>query len=110
MARGRLVTAAMLCLAAGLGTTAATAAEPVAAVTCTNPATGGGSWQITIDYGKAMVDSYPARITVETISWFDPKDGGNYMLDRVTGALTGAVASSTGGYFRRGHCEPQPAR
>ncbi len=74
-----------------------------AAVTCTNPVSG-ASWQIVIDYRKSTVDSHPAEITQDEISWFDPKDGGNYTLDRKSGNLTASVASSTGGYFRHGHC------
>ena len=63
------------------------------AITCTNPVSG-ASWQIVIDYGKSTVDSYPAEITEAEISWFDPKDGGNYTLDRKSGNLTASVASS----------------
>ena len=79
-----------------------------AAVTCTNPVNG-ASWQIAIDYGKRTVDSYPANITSTTISWVDAKDGGNYTLERQSGDLTATIASSTGGHFRRGHCNlPKP--
>ena len=79
------------------------------AVTCTNPVSG-ASWQIVIDYRKSIVDSYPAEITEDEISWFDPKDGGNYTLDRKSGNLTASVASSTGGYFRHGRCRLPKAR
>jgi hypothetical protein len=79
------------------------AQESETAITCVNPASG-TSWQIVIDYGKATVDSNPAEITRAGISWFDPKDGGNYKLDRKSGDLTASVASSTGGYFRHGRC------
>ena len=82
----------------------AAAAPPVEMViACTNPASG-AAWRLTIDFARSTVDGNPARITAAAISWFDKKDGGNYTLDRRTGALTGAVASSTGGYFRRGRC------
>jgi hypothetical protein len=74
-----------------------------AAVTCTNPASG-ASWRLVIDYRNSTVDANPATITPAAISWFDPRDGGNYTLDRKTGDLTGSVASSTGGYFRHGRC------
>jgi len=73
------------------------------AITCTNPVSG-ASWQITIDYRNATVDANPAAITAAAISWFDPKDGGNYTLDRKSGKLTASVASSTGGYFRHSQC------
>ena len=79
------------------------AQESETAVTCVNPVSG-TSWQIVIDYGKATVDSNPAEITRAGISWFEPKDGGNYKLDRKSGDLTASVASSTGGYFRHGRC------
>ena len=70
----------------------------------------GTAWQIRIDYGKATVDANPARITQGAISWFDPKDFGNYTLDRKSGDLTTSVASSTGGYFRRARCNLETTR
>lgn len=73
------------------------------AITCTNPASG-ATWQIRIDYARATVDANPARIDAGTISWRDAKDGGNYTLDRKSGALTVTVASSTGGYFIYDRC------
>ncbi len=79
------------------------AQESETALTCVNPVSG-TTWQIVIDYGKATVDSNPAEITRVGISWFDPKDRGNYRLDRESGDLTASVASSTGGYFRHGRC------
>jgi hypothetical protein len=79
------------------------------AITCTNPVSG-ASWQIVIDYRKSTVDSHPAEISGDEISWFDPKDGGNYALDRKSGDLTASVASSTGGYFRHGRCRLPKAR
>jgi hypothetical protein len=74
-----------------------------AAISCTNPVSG-TNWQIIVDYVKSTVDANPAHITAAEISWFDPKDGGHYTLDRKSGALVAGVASSTGGYFRRGRC------
>jgi hypothetical protein len=106
----RMVTVGIVCLAAVLGAsmTNAAAQRNDAAVTCSNPANG-SSWQIAIDYGKRTVDAYPAEITAVEISWFDPKDGGHYTLDRNSGNFTAVIASSTGGYFRRGHCNlPKP--
>ena len=79
------------------------------AITCTNP-TSGTSWQISIDFDKATVDSNRAEITGAKISWFDPTDHGNYTLDRTSGDLTAIVASSTGGYFRRGRCSLENSR
>jgi hypothetical protein len=111
MLRARVVAAGIAGLAAGLAATPGAAEAPPnqAAVTCTNPASG-ASWQITIDYRGATVDANPASISRGEISWFDPKDGGNYTLDRKSGALTAIVASSTGGYFRRGRCNPEQLR
>jgi hypothetical protein len=98
-------------LAVGLGVPAVNgrAEESEAAITCTNPVSG-TSWQIRIDYRKATVDSNPAEIKRTEISWFDPKDGGNYTLDRQSGDLTASVASSTGGYFRHGRCSLEKSR
>jgi hypothetical protein len=78
-------------------------------LTCTNPMSG-TSWQITIDFAKATVDSYPAKISGAKISWFDPADGGNYTLDRKSGDFIASVASSTGGYFRHGRCATEESR
>jgi hypothetical protein len=76
-------------------------------ITCTNPASG-ATWQISIDYDRATVDAYPARVSDAEISWHDAKDGGNYTLDRRSGNLTVIVASSTGGYFLHDHCRLPP--
>jgi hypothetical protein len=110
MTRNR-VPAALVAFAGWLAGPAATAQpqDNQAAVTCTNPVSG-TSWQILIDYGKATVDSYRAKISAAEISWFDPKDGGNYTLDRRSGDLTASVASSTGGYFRHLRCGLERAR
>jgi hypothetical protein len=85
------------------------AQESKTAITCTNPVSG-ASWRIAIDFDNATVDSNRAKITEAKISWFDPMDGGNYTLDRKSGDLTASVASSTGGYFRRGHCSLESSR
>jgi hypothetical protein len=106
---GRRARVALILLAAGALTagTAASAGEAQhgeVAITCTNPASG-ATWEIKIDYDRATVDSYPARITAATISWHDAKDGGNYTLDRKSGDLTVVIASSTGGYFLHDRCK-----
>jgi hypothetical protein len=72
-------------------------------IICTNLASG-SSWKIRIDFGKATVDSNPARMSNSKITWHDATDGGNYTLDRVSGNLTVVVASSTGGYFLHHRC------
>lgn len=79
------------------------------AIACVNPASG-ASWRITIDYAHSTVDSNPAQLTSTEITWFDPKDGGHYTLDRKTGDLTATIASSTGGYFRHARCRLGGAR
>jgi hypothetical protein len=85
------------------------AQESDTAITCTNPVSG-TSWQIAIDFDKGTVDSNRAKITAAKMSWFDPRDGGNYTLDRISGDLTASVASSTGGYFRHGRCTLEKSR
>ena len=75
-------------------------------MTCTNPVSG-ASWQIRVDYNRSTVDSHPARISDATIAWHDPKDNGNYTLDRKTGRLTVIVASSTGGAFFYDRCRQE---
>ena len=72
-------------------------------ITCTN-ATSGASWQIKIDYDQRTVDSNPARISEDEISWHDQTDGGNYTLDRKSGKLTVIIASSTAGHFLYHRC------
>ncbi len=89
---------------AASGIAAANAASPAeSAITCTNPASG-TTWQIKIDYEHNTVDTNAASISDSKISWRDPKDGGNYTLDRKTGALTFVAPSSTGGYFINDRC------
>ena len=107
----RLLPAGIAGLAACLATSTINcdAQESETAITCVNPVSG-TSWQIVIDYGKATVDSNPAEITRAGISWFDPKDRGNYRLDRESGDLTASVASSTGGYFRHLRCRLEKTR
>src|SRR5437763_12708444 len=101
--RGLAAGIAVLAACLAVSTIDCDAQESEAAITCLNPVSG-TSWQIVIDYGKATVDSNPAQISGAGISWFDPKDGGNYKLDRKSGDLSASVASSTGGYFRHGRC------
>ena len=111
MFQNRVLGAGIAGLVAGLlvSTISGGAQGGTTAIICTNP-TSGTSWQISIDFDKATVDSNQAEITGAKISWFDPADGGNYTLDRTSGDLTAIVASSTGGYFRRGRCRVENAR
>jgi hypothetical protein len=111
MFRNRVLTAGLAGLAAGLAAPAISgeALQSAIALTCTNPVSG-TSWQIAIDYRTATVDSNPAEIGRAEISWFDPKDGGHYRLDRKSGDLTASVASSTGGFFRHARCSLEKSR
>jgi len=93
-------------LAAGLAGRSAAAQTHAGnrVITCTNPASG-ASWQITVDFERQTVDSYAATISDSTIAWRDPRDLGNYTLDRKSGNLTVIIASSTGGYFIHDQCK-----
>jgi hypothetical protein len=74
---------------------------------CRNPASG-ATWDIEVDVKRSLADSYPARITDESITWHDIRHGGFYELDRRTGALTVHYASSTGGYALHDICKMAP--
>jgi hypothetical protein len=93
-------------LAAGLAASGAAAQTQTGSrvITCSNPASG-ASWQISIDFDRRTVDSHAAMISDSTIFWRDPRDQGNYTLDRKSGSLTVAVPSSTGGYFIHDQCK-----
>ena len=91
-------------LAAGTLTSPLFGAEQI--LTCTNLVSR-VTWQIKIDFAASTVDSNSARISSAEISWHDATDGGNYTLDRKSGALTVIIASSTGGYFIHDRCWPQ---
>ena len=95
--------AATLALLSSLALPNAGAAAGPTILTCTNLVSG-ASWQIRIDFAQRTVDSNPAQISSTEISWHDAKDGGNYELDRKSGALTVIFASSTGGYFLHDRC------
>ena len=102
----RSFAAAIAALAVGtiVPATGGAAQAGATAITCTN-ATSGTSWQISIDFDKNTVDSNPASISDREISWHDPKDGGNYTLDRKSGSLTFVASSSTGGYMLFHRCQ-----
>ena len=74
---------------------------------CRNPASG-ATWDIEVDIQRSLADSYPARITDNSITWHDTRHGGFYELDRRTGALTVRYASSTGGYALHDVCKMAP--
>lgn len=103
----QLAAALRLTLASAIGTAAgiggAYAQSGMAAVTCSNPASG-ATWQIHIDYDRHTVDSNPAVINDETIAWQE-SNGWRYTLDRKFGKLTVVLASSTGGNFLYDQCK-----
>ena len=107
MFRNQVLAAALAGLV--VATPTGSAQDAKIAVTCTNLISG-TSWQISIDFDRATVDSNRANITDAKIAWFDPTDGSNYTLDRKSGDLTAIVASSTGGYFRHGRCSLEKSR
>ena len=72
-------------------------------VTCTNNSSG-ASWQINIDYENNTVDTIPASIGADQISWHTT-DGQFFKLDRKSGDLTVVLASSTGGFFIYDRCK-----
>ena len=105
MALNRFAVLGLAALAAALTGPAfgGEAQAEIASLTCTNTQSG-AQFQLQIDYDKSTVDSYPARISEAKISWRDPKEGGNYTLDRKSGDLTFVAPSSTGGYFVYHRC------
>jgi hypothetical protein len=96
--------ALMVC---GAAAAPADGAQRALIVTCTNPYSG-TNWEISIDYYHGTVDTNPAAVSAGEISWRDAKDGWNYTLDRKSGELIVAVASSTGGYFLHDRCQLPP--
>lgn len=72
---------------------------------CSN-AVGGASWSITVDLDRGVVDTRPARISDDWISWREPK-AGVFELERATGKLQLRAASSTGGFFLHYICRPE---
>jgi hypothetical protein len=90
---------ALICVAG----TAANAQHGAKAVTCTNNSSG-ASWQINIDYENNTVDTVPASIEADLISWHTT-DGQFFKLNRKSGDLTVVLASSTGGFFIYDRCK-----
>jgi len=79
-----------------------------AAIECVNPESG-YVWRLRLSRAANTVDGWPARFSVQHISWHDRADGGFYELELATGALTIVRASSTGGYMSFDRCAAQPA-
>lgn len=97
------VSAILLVAATVLLPTRGQAQQTETAMACTNPASG-AHWRMTVDLRHGTVDSHPAQISDDEISWHDPTDGGYYTFDRESGDLTAAIASSTGGWLRHSRC------
>lgn len=74
---------------------------------CTNPSSG-ASWDSKVDFARRTVDSFPADISDQSITWEDTQTNDIYELDRASGDLTMRGASSTGGYFLYYHCHEHP--
>ncbi|MEW6436352.1 MAG: hypothetical protein AB1508_04185 [Pseudomonadota bacterium] len=71
---------------------------------CVNQASH-ASWALKVDPAKSTADGFPATISAASIAWRDTVRGGNYELDRASGALTFSNASSMGGYMLFHHCQ-----
>jgi hypothetical protein len=78
-------------------------ARAASALHCRNT-TSGATWDLPVDLGHGTVDSYPAKITDQAISWKDTRTGRFYDFDRASGAMDMHVASSTGGFYLTDQC------
>jgi hypothetical protein len=74
-------------------------------VVCVNRASG-AAWTVSLDETRRIADGQTARFSEAKIAWRNPADGGNYELDRRSGALSVTRASSTGGYMIFFDCAP----
>lgn len=72
-------------------------------LTCTNP-NSGTTWDLKVDFDRRMVDSFPAEISDQWITWQDTPRQGVYEFDRASGDMTMRGPSSMGGYFLHYHC------
>lgn len=70
---------------------------------CSNLSSG-TTWDVKVDFDHHMVDSFPAEISDQSITWQDPQRQGIYEFDRASGNMTMRGPSSTGGYFLYYHC------
>jgi hypothetical protein len=92
------------CLMVVGAVTIPTSAQAAITLQCVN-SSGGTTWNLEVDYDRRIVDSFPAEVTADQVSWRDTSRGGYYSLDRTSGALTFRNASSTGGYFLYHTCK-----
>lgn len=72
-------------------------------LTCTNP-NSGTTWDLKVDLDRHMVDSFPAEISDQWITWQDTPRQGIFEFNRVSGEMTMRGPSSMGGYFLHYHC------
>lgn len=104
-----------ICVRLSLGLGALVAVVPVTAgkaaeagmlrLKCVNPS-GGATWTVVVDLDHSLVDSLPAKISENWISWRNA-GGGIYEFERATGKLQLRAASTTGGYFLHYTCQPE---
>jgi hypothetical protein len=76
-------------------------------LTCTNPSSG-TTWDLKVDFDRHRVDSFPAEITDQWITWQDAPRQGIFEFNRVSGDMTMRGPSSMGGYFLFYHCRAHP--
>jgi hypothetical protein len=104
-AGGTFLLGALLVL--GLFATAGTAQAASTQFTCTNPKSG-TTFKLAVDFAVKTAGVVPsigaATINDSEIDWQDPADGGLYSLNRSSGLLTVAYASSVGGFFLHDNC------
>ena len=70
---------------------------------CTNPSSG-AMWNMTIDFDRSTVDSFPATIGDRWITWENTEQNHIYEYERSSGKLTMRGPSSMGGYFLYYRC------
>jgi hypothetical protein len=93
----RALVALLVSLAPGIAHAATTT------LICSN-ASSGTTWDVKVDFDRHLVDSLPAKISDQSITWQDPQRQGVYEFDRASGDMTMRGPSSMGGYFLYYHC------
>lgn len=78
----------------------------VTTLVCTNLSSG-ATWDMKIDSDHHTVDSLPADIGDQRVTWEDTQQNHIYEYDRASGNLTMRGPSSMGGYFLYYHCRRQ---
>jgi hypothetical protein len=78
----------------------------VTTLVCTNPSSG-ATWDMKIDSDRRTVDSFPANIGDQWITWEDTQQNHIYEYERSSGNLRMRGPSSMGGYFLYYRCSAQ---